>query len=76
MEKYFVTYACGGNLAGCYSVVEAETYGVARAVVAAVTHNKFAFMYSEKEFIGQINEYGLTEVPLQAQSFSLCEEKD
>lgn len=76
MSKFFVTYACGGNLAGCYSVVEAETYGVAGSIVSTTTRNRFAFMYDEKEFAGQVEEFKLTEVPLQAQSFSTCEEKD
>ena len=72
MPKFFVTYGCGSNLAGCYSVVEAETYGVARSIVSTTTRNKFAFMYDEKDFAGQVEKYNLTEVPLQAQSFSIC----
>lgn len=76
MAKFFVTYGSGSNLSGCYSVVDAQTYGTARAHVSVVTRNKFAFMYDEKAFEGQIEKYQLTEVPLQAQSFATCEDKD
>lgn len=76
MPKFYVTYACGGNLAGCYSVIDAETYLAARAIASTATRNKYAFMYDEKGFAGQVEEYKLTEVPLQAQSFASCEERD
>lgn len=76
MASFFVTYGSGSNLAGCFSVIESQTYGTARAVASRVTRNKFAFMYTEKDFAGQVEQYNLTEVPLQAQSFATCEDKD
>jgi len=67
MPEFFVTYGLGSNLANCYSKVLGVDYGEARRLVDDVTQGKFAFMYDKQEFEGQAEEYGLTEVPLQAQ---------
>lgn len=65
--KIYITYACGSALRNNYSVVEGEDYSDCRAKAHAVTGGKFAFAYTEGEFDGQIERYGLTEVPLQPQ---------
>lgn len=65
--KLFVTYGCGSNLSGCYSVVEGKDYHECRAKVDEVTQGKFAFDYTEERFKGQAEKYGLKEVPLQPQ---------
>lgn len=69
MYKFYVTYGNGTNLKNRFSVVVAENYGKAREVIHEVTSGRFAFCYSEEEFKGQIEKYGLIEVPLQAQVF-------
>lgn len=65
--RLYITYGLGSNLANRYSVVEDEDYAQARARVNEVTGGKFAFTYSEKDFQGQPEKYGLREVPLQPQ---------
>jgi hypothetical protein len=65
--KLYVTYGFGSNLANCYSTVEAEDYSACYRIIEEVTQNKYAFAYSEERFAGQVERYGLTEVPLQAQ---------
>lgn len=65
--KIFVTYGCGSDLGMCYSVVEADTAQDARKIIEAVCRRDFAFTYSEEDFAGQAEKYGLTEVPLQPQ---------
>lgn len=65
--KIYVTYGCGSNLPNCYSEVFCENYGQGRAHVDAVTRGKFAFTYTEEDFVGQVEKYGLHLVPLQAQ---------
>ena len=65
--KLYVTYGMGSKLGKCYSVVEGLDYGVCRRMVEAGTNCEFAFDYTEEEFAGQVDKYGLTEVPLQPQ---------
>ena len=67
LPQFYVTYGGGTNLSHCFSVVEGEDYGAARAIVDEITGGKFAFMYSSEEFAGQQERWGLREVPLQAQ---------
>ena len=67
--KLFITYGCGSNLRNCYAVVEGENYKECRAHADLITEGKFAFDYSEEQFKGQPEKYGLTEVPLQPQRF-------
>jgi hypothetical protein len=66
--KLYTTYSCATNLRNNYSVVEGEDHGDCRAKIHEVTGGKFAFAYTEEEFEGQIERYGLTEVPLQPQT--------
>lgn len=66
--KIFVTYGCGSDLGMNYSVVEADTAQDAYKIIEATCGRAFAFTYSEEDFAGQIEEYGLIEVPLQAQT--------
>ena len=65
--KLYVTYGSGSNLAGCYSVAYGEDYDECRRVAMLHTGGKFAFTYTEAEFEGQIERFGLSEVPLQPQ---------
>lgn len=67
MPEFFVTYGFGSNLKNCYSKVTGPDYSTARALVDDVTEGKFAFMYDAERFAGQVEKYGLTEVPLQPQ---------
>jgi len=65
--KIYVTYGCGGNLANCYSEVFCEDYEQGRRHVDQVTGGKFAFVYGEESFAGQVEKYGLQLVDLQPQ---------
>ena len=65
--KFYVTYGCGSNLANCYSKVEAEDAHAGREAVRLVCGAKFAFFYDEEGFAGQVEQFGLREVPLQQQ---------
>ncbi len=67
MSKFYVTYGLGTNLRGCYSTVEADSWGEARKQVMEVTGGKFAFDYPESKFADCIECYSLKEVPLQPQ---------
>ena len=67
--KLFITYGCESNLARNYSVVEGADYDTCREQAFLLTEGRFAFSYTEEEFAGQIEKYGLTEVPLQPQVF-------
>ena len=67
MAKFFVTYGSGTNLANCYSAIEADSYEQARQKAFEVTSGKFAFMYDEEQFTGQVERWNLTEVELQPQ---------
>lgn len=69
MPKFYVTYGCGSNLTGRYSIVEAEDYSEARFIIHDIIGAHFAFCYNEEGFDTQIEDYGLTEVPLQAQVY-------
>lgn len=61
----YVTYGIGSNLANRYSKVEADTLSDAQAEINRVTCGHYAFSYGPAEFEGQVESYGLTEVPLQ-----------
>lgn len=63
-----VTYGCGTNLGGCYSVVYGESYDEVMSDIFSVTNGEFAFTYIDEDDIDrQIKEYGLKEVKLQSQ---------
>lgn len=65
--ELFVTYGCGTTLANCYSVVKGRDFAECREYVERITGGKFAFTYTESEFAGQVEKYGLRLVPLQPQ---------
>ena len=65
--KLYVTYGSGSNLAGCYSIAYGEDYDECRKIANLHTRGKFAFTYTEAQFEGQIERFGLSEVPLQPQ---------
>ena len=67
MENFYITYSNNSNLAHCFSKVPARDYSAARATVNCAIGSSFAFMYDDEDFSGQVEKYGLTEVPLQAQ---------
>lgn len=65
MAKFFVTYGYNTNLSNNYSVVEADDYCEARKKIFDIRGRKFSFIYTEDEFIGQPEKYGLTEIELK-----------
>lgn len=66
MSKLYVTYGWGSNLRNNYSVVEAPTEMECHEKVDEVCGRDYAFTYRDMKSAG-IEEYKLTEVPLQAQ---------
>lgn len=65
--KLYVTYGSGYKQRNCYSIVEAESMAECQRIVNDVTRGQYAFYYTEERFAGQVEEYGLTEIPLQPQ---------
>lgn len=65
MANFYVTYGYCSNLGRNFSVVEADDYAAARQKIHAAIGDDFAVCYDEYGFFGQIEKYGLTEVPLQ-----------
>jgi len=65
----YVTYGYGSNLKDCYSVVQGGSWKACHDRISEATSGKYAFTYTAKEFEGQVERYGLREVPLQAQVF-------
>ena len=69
---FYVTY--GGNTLqrNNFSRVFAVDYSSARELLHEKIGDKFAFCYNESEFNGQIEKYGLSEIPLTAQQRATC----
>jgi len=65
--NFYVTYGCGSKLRDCYSIVEAPDYVAARKLIHAEIGTDFAFVYDENDFAGQVEQYGLKLVTLEAQ---------
>jgi len=63
----YVTYGFGSNLENCYSRVEGEDEQDCLRQISEATLGAYAFTYTEKHFAGQVEQWGLREVPLQAQ---------
>ena len=72
MKTYYFTFGFGhtiptnlvgeGNsLGNHYFKIESENYGSARLEMDSIFKSKWAFQYSEKEFEGQVEKYGLKE---------------
>lgn len=69
MAKFFITYGNGTNLRNCFSIIEAEFESGAREILKEHIENKYAFIYTADEFAGQVEQFGLEEVPLQPQVY-------
>jgi hypothetical protein len=68
--KLYITYGFGYDQRNNYSVVEGVDEYEIYEQIDAVTGGKYAFAYDEEGFEGQVESYGLTEIPLQAQTRS------
>lgn len=66
--KLYVTYGQGYEQHNCYSVVEAASIEACRRIVNDVTKGRYAFYYTEENFAGQVERWGLREIPLQPQT--------
>lgn len=72
MNKYFITFGMnqltedGKSLGKNYVVIEGEDRFDASDKMIAARDVKWAFCYSEEEFKGQPEKYGLTEVSLES----------
>lgn len=75
MEKYVFTFGTnhydieGNSLSDNYVIMEG-TYSASRDKITEARGDKWAFQYSWEEFIPQIAEYGLSEVPLDQVSIA------
>ena len=65
-DCFYVTYGGGTWQHNNFSRVYAIDYGSARALIFEQIGDKFAGFYTEAEFDGQVEAYGLTEIPLTA----------
>lgn len=72
-SRFYFTFGMGYNLRNSYVVVEAENhqqariaFQEARAKIDSMGGRLYAFSYTETEFAGQVEKYGLTEVPIDA----------
>lgn len=65
--KLYVTYGYGTHQRNNYSVVEAEDISECYRIIEAGAGQDYAFAYTEEDFAGQAERYGLTEIPLQHQ---------
>lgn len=64
MQTFYFTFGFNTNLKGCYMKVEAKGPHEAREHLMAVLGGpRWAFQYNERTFDGQIDRYGLREVP-------------
>jgi hypothetical protein len=63
----YVTYGYGSNQRHNYSVVHGVNEEECYRTIWEVTEGRYAFTYKPEYFDGQPEQYGLTEIPLQAQ---------
>lgn len=66
--RLYVTYGYGYDQRNNYSVVEGESYLLCQQTITATCGSAYAFSYTEADFRGQAERYGLTEIPLQPQT--------
>jgi hypothetical protein len=64
MQTWYFTFGSNTNLAQNYMVVKAWSMEDARKIMFQKQGVLWGFQYSEQEFLPQITEYKLTEVPL------------
>lgn len=62
MPKFYFTFGYGTPYRNRYIEIEAEDYGSARARMVELHGQKWAFQYTEEEFKGQAEQFGL--IPL------------
>lgn len=70
-HRFYFTFGHGTTHRNCFTVVTAETWEMARAMIMTKIGNKFAFQYGEEDWarpaLGegktQQDAYGLTEIP-------------
>lgn len=63
--KLFVTYGNASPVPNNYSVVEGDSIAACYKEINEVTQGLYAFAYTEEDFVGQVDRYGLTQIPLQ-----------
>lgn len=69
--KFFITFGSahldknGNKLSKAFVVIEAPTEDEARDIMLQNRGQAWAFMYTEPEFAGQIEKYGLHQVELE-----------
>lgn len=68
MQLFYVTYGFGYVQRFNYSVIKAEDIDMARRLVDEATNGRYAFIYTAKEFEGQPEKYGLSEIVIQPQT--------
>lgn len=62
-QNWYFTFGSGTALAGKFVVIQSDSYENARAAMNFTYGNKWAFQYTEREFLPQIHKYGLERVP-------------
>ena len=64
MNKWYFTFPQRLPTKDNYVCIEADDYSAAREKMVAVHGQAWAFQYTEEQFLPQIEEFGLTEIPL------------
>lgn len=69
-DVFYVTYGLNTGQRYNFSRVFAREYASAREFINEKIGDKFAFCFTETEFSGAVEAYGLTEIPLTAHAAS------
>lgn len=68
MAKFYLTFPMKSQYRNCYVEIEAPNYMQARDKVFELFDTKWAFIYTEKEWvcngISQAEEFNLTKIPI------------
>lgn len=74
--KLYVTYGNGYDQRHCYSIVEGVDIIDCMTQVQRICGPRYAFTYTEEDFVGQVERYDLTLIPLQPQTRCECDGED
>lgn len=61
MKKFYFTFGSGQEHEGCYHVIEAENWGEAREFMVNKFGTKWAFQYTEEEWVINSHDYSYSD---------------
>lgn len=71
MENFYLTYSITSGKSRNYSIIRAESYDQAHDIAIATIGTKWAFLYTEEQFMGTPSKFG--KYPSQIEAFKLTE---